>query len=77
MSKQDGGLRRSPQCMDPGSLGAFVEEFAKHLMSLGYTRLTVTGYGDGARHFAEWLHRSEIAVGDIDDGVIARFALDS
>jgi site-specific recombinase XerD len=41
--------------MDPGSLGALVEEFTTHLMSLGHTRLTVTGYGDGARHFAEWL----------------------
>jgi site-specific recombinase XerD len=60
--------------MDPGSLGTFVEEFTKHLISLGHTRLTVTGYRDGARHFAEWLHRSAIAVDDIDDGVIARFA---
>jgi integrase/recombinase XerD len=74
MSKQDGGLRRSTRYMDPGSLGAFVEEFAKHLTGLGHTRLTVMGYGDGARHFAEWLNRSEIAVGDIDDGVITRFA---
>jgi integrase/recombinase XerD len=74
MSRRDGGLRRSPRCMDPGSLGAFVDEFTKHLMSLGHTRLTVTGYGDGARHFAEWLHHSEIAVGAIDVGVIARFA---
>jgi site-specific recombinase XerC len=32
------------------------------------------GYGDGARHFAEWLQRAEIAVGDVDQGVIARFA---
>ena len=74
MSKQNGGLRRSLRRMDPGSLGAFVDEFTRHLSSLGHTRLTVTGYSDGARHFAEWLHRSEIAAGDIDEGVIARFA---
>jgi integrase/recombinase XerD len=74
MSKQNGGLRRSSRRMDPGSLGAFVEEFTNHLRSLGHTRLTVTGYEDGARHFAEWLHRSDIAVGDIDEGAIARFA---
>jgi integrase/recombinase XerD len=74
MSKQNGGLRRSSRRMDPGRLGAFVEEFTRHLRSLGHTRLTVTGYGDGARHFAEWLQRSEIAVVDVDEGVIARFA---
>jgi integrase/recombinase XerD len=75
MSKQNGGRsRRSPQRMDPGGLGAFVEEFTRQLRSLGHTRLTVTAYGNGARHFAEWLHRSEIAVDDIDEGVIARFA---
>lgn len=50
MSKRDGGLRRSRRCIDPGSLGAFVEEFTKQLMSLGHTRLAVMGYGDGARH---------------------------
>jgi len=74
MSKQNGGLGRSPRRMDPGCLGAFVEEFTRHLRSLGHTRLTATGYEDGARHFAEWLHRSEIAVDDIDEAVIARFA---
>jgi integrase/recombinase XerD len=74
MAKQNGGLRRSSRRMDPGSLGVFVEEFSGHLRSLGHTRLTVTGYEDGARHFAEWLHRSGIAVVDIDDGVMAQFA---
>lgn len=72
MSKQIGGLRRSLRRMDPGSLGAFVKEFTRHLSSLCHTRLTVTGYGESARHFAEWLHRS--AAGEIDEGVTARFA---
>ena len=60
--------------MNPGILGVFVEEFTNHLTALGHTRLTVTNYGDGARHFAEWLRLSEIVLVDIDDDVIAQFA---
>jgi integrase/recombinase XerD len=70
----NGRLQRSPRCMDAGTLGAFVEEFTNYLTSLGHTRLTVTAYGDGARHFAEWLQRCDIAAADIDDVVMARFA---
>jgi site-specific recombinase XerD len=60
--------------MDSGVLGTFVEAFTRNLRALGHTRLTVAGYGDAARHFAEWLRRSAIVVGDVDDGVITRFA---
>jgi site-specific recombinase XerD len=60
--------------MDPGTLGTLVEEFTSHLEGLGHTRLTVAGYGDAARHCAEWLFRSGIAVVDVDDDVVARFA---
>jgi len=60
--------------MDSGVLRTFVEAFTRNLRTLGHTRLTVAGYGDAARHFAEWLRRSAIAVVDVDDGVIARFA---
>lgn len=74
MPKPNGHLRQSPRCMDPGTLGAFVEEFISQLTTLGHTRLTVSGYRDSARHFAEWLRRSDIVLGDVDDGVIARFA---
>ena len=74
MSEPIGALRRSPRCMDLGVLGTFVEAFTRNLRALGHTRLTVAGYGDAARHFAEWLRRSAIVVGDVDDGVITRFA---
>jgi integrase/recombinase XerD len=74
MSQPIGALRRSPRCMDSGVLGTFVEAFTRNLRALGHTRLTVAGYGDAARHFAEWLRRSAIVVGDVDDGVITRFA---
>jgi len=60
--------------MDPGVLGTFVGQFTNQLTSLGHTGLTVAGYGDAARHFAEWLLNSDIAVVAIDDGVISRFA---
>jgi len=59
--------------MDPGTLGTFVGEFTSQLKMLGHTRLTVANYGASARHFAEWLRRSDIASVDVDDGVIARF----
>src|SRR6516164_2131166 len=60
--------------MDPRSLRAFVVEFTDHLAALGHTDLTVRGYEDAARHFAEWLERSDIALVDVDDEVAARFA---
>jgi integrase/recombinase XerD len=60
--------------MDPGSLQAFVVEFTNHLAGLGHTDLTLGGYEDAARHFAEWLKRSDIALVDVDDKAVARFA---
>ena len=74
MPKLTGDLRQSPRCMDPGTLGAFVEEFTGQLTTFGHTRLTVANYADAARHFAEWLRRSDIVLVNVDDGVIARFA---
>jgi len=67
-------LQQNQRCMDPGTLGTFVEEFTSQLTSVGHTRLTVANYGDAARHFAEWLRLSDILLADIDDVVIARFA---
>jgi integrase/recombinase XerD len=60
--------------MDPGSLRAFVVEFTNDLAGLGHTDLTVGGYEDAVRHFAEWLKRSDIALVDVDDKAVARFA---
>jgi hypothetical protein len=50
------------RCTDPGSLRAFVVEFKNHLAALSHTDLTVRGYEDAARHFAEWLERANIAL---------------
>jgi hypothetical protein len=60
--------------MDPGSLRTFVVEFTDHLAALGHTDLTMGSYEDAARHFAEWLERSDIALTDVDDKAVACFA---
>jgi hypothetical protein len=73
MSKPNTDLLKRPQCMGLGELRASIEEFRRHLTARGHTPLTVSGYGDGARHFAEWLHRAGIVAGAVDDGVILRF----
>ncbi|MBB4264209.1 tyrosine-type recombinase/integrase [Bradyrhizobium sp. CIR3A] len=64
------GLR----CMDAGDLAPLVTEFTRHLTVLGHTSLTVSGYDAAARHLAQWLTLSKVAVTDIDDGVTDRFA---
>ncbi|WP_369928320.1 tyrosine-type recombinase/integrase [Leisingera sp. XS_AS12] len=62
------------QLMNPGALRPFVEEFAISLLNLGHSRLTVSGYEASARHFGHWLQSSKIAVDEIDEGVVGRFA---
>ena len=62
------------QLMNPGALRLFVEEFATSLLNLGHSRLTVSGYEASARHFGHWLQSSKIAVDEIDEGVVGRFA---
>lgn len=67
-------LQQNRRCMDPGTLRTFVEEFTNQLTALEHTQLTVRGYEDAARHFAEWLRLSDVVLTDVDDRVIARFA---
>src|SRR5262245_56442648 len=52
----------------------WVAEFTNHLLETGHTALTVRGYDRVARHLAHWLELVKVAVADIDEGVIARFA---
>src|SRR5262245_6104387 len=47
---------------------------SNHLLETGHTALTVRGYDRVARHLAHWLELVKVAVADIDEGVIARFA---
>ncbi|MER9445779.1 hypothetical protein NKI79_31570 [Mesorhizobium sp. M0340] len=60
--------------MDSAALRPFVEAFTNRLVSLGYTRLTVSGYQDSARHFGQWLRLTKIAVAAVDDDAVRRFA---
>jgi site-specific recombinase XerD len=73
VTKSNEVLPESLQLMDPGALLPFVEAFSSRLLTHGYTRLTVTGYEDSARHFGQWLRCTEIAVTEIDDNVVRRF----
>lgn len=60
--------------MDAGDLAPLVAEFTRHLSETGHTDLTVTGFDGAARHLAHWLAQAEVAVADIDEAVIDRFA---
>jgi hypothetical protein len=73
MSKSIEHLRTGKHRMDAGDLAPRVSEFTRHLLELGHTELTVTGYEAAARHLAQWLVLAKVAVGDIDDVVIGRF----
>ena len=60
--------------MVAGDLAPLVAEFTCHLSREGYTDLTVRGFDHAARHLAHWLAEAEIAVADIDETVVGRFA---
>jgi len=60
--------------MDAGDVAPLVAAFTSHLSTLGHTGLTVTGYETSARHFSQWLGRTKIAIAEIDDDVVHRFA---
>ena len=60
--------------LDPGPLRPLVDRFTGHLTGLGHTALTMSGYGDAARHFAAWLHLAGKCASDIDADTCADFA---
>jgi integrase/recombinase XerD len=74
MRKRDPRLPSRRPRMDAGALGPHVERFAEHLIALGHSRLTVTGYSDSARHFADWLCRVGIVPNDVDNAIVEQFA---
>ena len=61
------------RCMNAGALAPQVAQFTRHLSELGHSRLTVSGYEAAARHIAQWLALTKVAVVEIDDAVIDRF----
>ena len=52
----------------------WVAEFTQDLLDTGHTALTVRRYDAVVRHLAYWLDLAEVAVADIDETVIGRFA---
>ena len=74
LSKLSGGHRGKPRCMGAGDLVLLVTDFRRRLTDKGHTDLTVRGYDDAARHFAHWVAQSQIAIADIGDAVVGRFA---
>jgi len=65
---------RAPRFMDAGDLASLIAEYASELEALGHTRLTVANCTDPARHFAAWLRQVNVALVDIDQETIERFA---
>ena len=74
MAKTNEDSSAGRQRMDAGELAPWVAEFTRRLRQLGYTSLTVKSYDDAARHLAHWLLKAKVAVADIDEAVIDRFA---
>ncbi|NKL66982.1 tyrosine-type recombinase/integrase [Rhizobium leguminosarum] len=74
MPKSTEVLPECTQLMDAGKLRPFVEAFTSQLLNLGHTRLTVSGYEASVRHFGQWLQSTKIAITEIDDDVVRRFA---
>lgn len=65
---------RDRQLMVAGDLAPLVAEFTHHLSQQGYSDLTVRGFEHAARHLAHWLTEAEIAVADVDEAIVDRFA---
>ena len=74
MTKTDEDRCVRRRSMHVNDLAPWVAEFTRHLLETGHTALTVRGYGGVARHLAHWLALTKIAVADIDQRVIDRFA---
>jgi site-specific recombinase XerD len=65
---------RGRRFMDAGDLAPLVTQFTHSLSKDGYTELSVLGYDDAARHLAHWLADAGIAVAEIDEAIVDRFA---
>jgi integrase/recombinase XerD len=70
----DEGFPGSGRLMNAGPLQPLVDGFVAELQARRHTSLTVSGYDDSARHFADWLCRRNIELDRIDEDVIRRFA---
>ena len=60
--------------LDPGALRPLVESYCAHLVSQGYRESTLGHLGYIVRHFCYWLNQANIAVAEVNDGVLKEFA---
>lgn len=60
--------------LDPGGLRPLVESYFDHLVSQGYRESTLGHFGYIVRHFCYWLNRANIAIAEVNDGVVKGFA---
>jgi site-specific recombinase XerD len=74
MTKTNEDCRAGRQRMHVQDFAPWVAEFTRHLLETGHTALTVRSYDRVARHLAHWLALTKVAVADIDESVIGRFA---
>lgn len=74
METQTATPRDRRRRLDARQHRSFAQDFLDHLISRGNSPTTVGFYSGSARHFAAWLSQSKIALSDVDDGVVRRFA---
>lgn len=74
MTDQEHDYKARFHFLSPGCLGSYLDRFAAELASAGYTILSINNYQQSIAHFGTWLERKRIAIGDIDEGVVAAFA---
>lgn len=64
----------SGRLMNAGPLQPLIDAFVAELRARRHTPLTISGYEDSARHFADWLCRNNIELDRVDEDVVERFA---
>jgi len=74
MTKSGAYFPGHARCMDAGPLRSLIDAFAEELKAHQHTPLTVSGYEDAARHFAEWLRRCKVELSQVSEDVVERFA---
>lgn len=60
--------------LDPGSLAPWIDRFGAELADRRYSRLTISGYTDAARHFAAWVNSTSTPIQMVDADLLRRFA---
>lgn len=70
----DGHFLGSGQLMNAGPLQPLIDAFVAELQARRHAPLTISNYEQSARHFADWLCRSNIELGRVDETVVRRFA---